>query len=127
MEHQTLTDLDQQDAARRAKAATYERLVGEKITLEGSIRAFEKDTLSTETLEKIVALVQNVPEDLSTRSGFGYPGGYDVKTILRSVTGNALNDVQRKCGQRDESLKKSREQLAKVDQQLAEFDTEGNV
>jgi hypothetical protein len=121
MAQETLSSIEEQEGAKRQRAYRYEQLVGEKITLEGTIRVLGKDTRNTDALEKMLALVPEVSADLSTRSGFGYPGGYDVRTMLTSVLSTALNDVQRRCGQRDEQLRQAREKLVKVEQQLTEF------
>jgi hypothetical protein len=118
---ETLTEITKAEAERREKAWRYEQLLNEQYRLTRSIQHLEGTAIDTQALEKIQRLAAAVPPNLITRGGRFLAGGFVVRDILASITGDALASVQHKEQARQTALTKARQDLKGVEAALAEF------
>jgi hypothetical protein len=113
----TLTEMSAAEAAERARAAQYEKLLHLEKSLVITIDRLEKETIDLEPIKTIHALAGAVP------SGFHTTGSYECRYMLIKVSSDLLDQATRRQKEMSETLKKAKAQLAKTREALKEFDS----
>lgn len=118
----TLTEMENERAAREDKAWRFERLTNAVGDLRRSIAAIEAQHINTEALERIYELCGDVPPGLTTKGNRFIAGGFLVRELLTNIAADALAVVQRKRQAVEAALATDRAKLAQVEVALKDLD-----
>lgn len=116
---ETATEVAAQEGALRMRRVRYEKLLGDKVRLEGSLVRTDALDYRVGTLKEMLVLVDAVPPALVTKGGRFVSGGFLVQEMLRVVVMDALVEVQRLDAQRLTDLAQLRSALERIDADIA--------
>lgn len=120
MARRKLSEIDQEEAARREQAHRYEVLTNERDRLRRSIDHLSALGAASDItpLEEMRRLCDAVPAHLTTKGSGFMPGGFNVQTLLRQAISDALADLTRKADAAATAVATARKQLVKVEAAL---------
>ncbi len=125
---ETYSEVQQQDLQRRQRAMRFEQLRNSRTTLRAAVERLEAqaDATSTAALEEMAALVGKVPAAAKTDAcgslGFTIAGGMTARPVLSMVINSTLSFMRRRDEERRQQLEDAKKNLARVEQELMEFE-----
>lgn len=123
---QTLTEIENEEYARRERARVYQTLTGEAERLRGVLAGLHTAALDMSALRQIFDLIALVPKELITSGrssslAYSIPGNLVARDVLMSVAGDAIALAERREQKRQDALADAESRLAEVERALAQF------